>query len=1274
VRTLGSGEIVAGRFRLDRWAGAGAFGTVFRAQDLTTGGFVALKLLDKLGPEVAARFAREARIIARIEHGAVVRYVAHGATNEDLHFLAIEWLEGEDLSARLRKGPLSLVDAVALTRALAGGLAAAHSAGVVHRDLKPANVFLVGGDAARPKILDFGVSHLASATVALTHDGAIVGTPGYMAPEQARGEDVGPAADLFALGCLLYEALAGRPAFRGRGALELMAKVVLEPTPRVRDFRPETPAVIEALLDRMLAKNAAARPASAGEVERALTLVDGLEATIDSTARAGRAIGADEQALMSIIMATPHAGGGDDASTARTVDQAPAAAEISAAARVAHEHGFTVARLAGESMLASLQRGGAATDLATRAARTALAMRVVAPSIGIVLATGRARAGEAIPIGDVIDGAASALRRTPMGGDIVVDELTADLLERTFEVASTDGTRVLRGELGSRDVVRRLCGLPTPCVGRDRELASLAALWDECTGEPAARAVLVVGPPGAGKSRLRYELLRTVATAATLLHGQSDPVNAGEPFGLLAGAIRRAGPLPDVPENVALFLGEMLGLPRDDVPPLLAAARANAAVMADQIRAAWGDYLRAALEAGPVLIILEDLHWGDLPSVNLIDSVLRVLRDRPLFVLAMARPEVHDRYPDLWASHDRQDLRLTPLGKRAAEQLIRSVLPDASAELVATLVEHAGGNAFFLEELIRSAALGRTGGFPPTAVAMAQARIDALGDESRRVLRAAAILGQTFWDGAVAALLDAGEGLARDDVDACLERLADDEIVTRRRQSRLAGQREMTFRHALVREAAYATLTDADRELGHRLAADWLEAIGDRDAVALAEHCTRGGQPVRAIPWLHRAAEQALEGNDYVATLERVERARRAGASGATRGALELLAAEAHKWRGEWAAQAAAGVTAMSSLEAGSVPWCDAVAATAFGAGRSANRALVASLSNDLGAIDGPPSPARATACVFVAIEARYVGLLAQAEALFHRADVESASFPDDHLLAGTIQRAQAFRARFAGDMASAATHHDLASQAYSRAGALRQSCQERYNVADAVSQLGAADRAEAALDDVLAECARRGLDSIQPYALGALGLVRYVQGRFDDARETLERAIVAFSVGGGNRRGEQSARETLARVHLASGDLVRAEEEAKRAIEMAAAVVITATAEATLARIEVAAGRLDAGLARARAANTQIAAQGGSEDVYIPASVAAVLLAAGHDAEARVLVQTTFRRVLELAARIGDTGLRRSFVEHVPENAMVCDLATRLGIDGTVDGGGDPR
>jgi len=295
------------------------------------------------------------------------------------------------------------------------------------------------------------------------------------------------------------------------------------------------------------------------------------------------------------------------------------------------------------------------------------------------------------------------------------------------------------------------------------------------------------------------------------------------------------------------FLGELAGVKARGEPSVqLRAAQRDRVLMGDQVRSAWLDFVAAESRRHPLVLVLEDLHWGDLPSVTLLDESLRVLAGHPLFVLALGRPEVLNLFPHLWAERGVCHIHLSELPPQASERLVREVLgPGVEAETVARLVGVAGGNAFYLEELIRAVAARSPQALPVTVLAMAQARLEQLDVEARRILRAGSVFGRVFWPGGVRALLS-GQPVVGN-LEPWLELLVEHEILNRAGPRRLPGEPTFAFRHELLREAAYASLTDDDRVTGHRLAGSWLEAAGERDPVVLAEHCERGGGPRRIL-------------------------------------------------------------------------------------------------------------------------------------------------------------------------------------------------------------------------------------------------------------------------------------------------------------------------------------------------------------------------------------------------------------------------------------------
>ena len=905
-------------------------GQVFRAVDRTTGAAVALKVIcEGMPPVEASRFAREADVLGVATHPGIVRYVARGETEDGLPFFAMEWVEGETLRDRLGRDGLTVAETVAFGRRLAASLGALHRAGVVHRDLKPSNVILRGGDPADAVLLDLGIAR-RSDVERLTLTGVIVGTPGFLAPEQARGvADIDARADVFALGCVLFTCLAGRRPFVGPDALSTVLKVVLEDPGRVRDARPEVPPELDDLVARMLAKAPDGRPADGDAVAAALAAIE----VAPGAARRAEAEPAPrweltdaERRVMSLVLVRTGALADESEATmaegrAASAGAAGSSARPSALRAVADRYLGRFDPLPDGAAVISLASGGAATDLVARAALCALACHAEIAGATVAITSGFREHRAAAQVGELIDRASALLLAGDRAAPVRLDELSAGLLDARFDTRA-DGTGLgLWGERGSLDTARLLCGAPTACVGREAELRLVETTLARCVEDAEAGGVLITADAGVGKSRLRYELLRRVRARGEPVEvwlGRGEPMSAGSAFGLLARAIRDAAGLFDgeplashreklrarvarhvraEPERVAAFLGELCGARFPDEESVqLRAARRDPALMGDQMRRAFEDFVRAECEAQPVVLVLEDLHWGDLPTVKLVDGALGSLADRPLMVLMLARPEVHALFPRLRSNPRMNEVRLGPLPARASEKLVRQVLgARADAATVKLVVERAGGNAFYLEELIRAVAEGRAAALPETVLAMTEARLSALSPQVRRVLRAASVFGQSFWEGGVSALLGgakAGERLA----ELCVE-----EIVSRRFDSRFPGQAEYAFRHALVREAAYGMLTEADRALGHRLAADFLEGAGERDPMVLGEHHERGGDPARAAEWYARAAEQSWEGDDLDAALARAERAEAClslGAEPAPReraGELRLLRAKVHR-------------------------------------------------------------------------------------------------------------------------------------------------------------------------------------------------------------------------------------------------------------------------------------------------------------------------------------------------------------------------------------------
>jgi serine/threonine protein kinase len=287
----GPGEIgrLAG-YRVLRVLGAGGMGVVFEAEDLRLQRRVALKVMrPALAASAAARqrFLREARSLAALRHDHIVA-IYEADEDRGIPFLAMPLLAGESLEDRLRRQRcLPPAEVVRIGAEASRGLAAAHERGLVHRDIKPANIFLEtlpaapgsSAGAGRVQLLDFGLARAAEGEGHLTASGVLLGTPAYVAPEQARGTAVDARCDLFSLGAVLYRMCTGRQAFDGASAMAVIASLALDQPRPVRELNPEVPAPLADLVMRLLAKDPDARPASAAEVADALERIQGPIAT-----------------------------------------------------------------------------------------------------------------------------------------------------------------------------------------------------------------------------------------------------------------------------------------------------------------------------------------------------------------------------------------------------------------------------------------------------------------------------------------------------------------------------------------------------------------------------------------------------------------------------------------------------------------------------------------------------------------------------------------------------------------------------------------------------------------------------------------------------------------------------------------------------------------------------------------------------------------------------------------------------------------------------------
>jgi len=925
--------------------GSGGMGVVWRAEG--PGGLVAIKVLEASAsqPDARRRFEREGRALMNTTHPNVVRAYDFGQGEDGSMFLVMEILEGRSLEDELlARGSFPAQRALVLLRQAVAGLGAAHAAGVVHRDVKPGNLFLCRDGMV--KVIDFGLAlPIAREGLAsrLTSTGALMGTPSYMAPEQATGEGKeDERTDVWALGAVLHHLLAGHPPFYTPGPplVELVRILTESPDPLPRHV-PESCAAIVA---RALRKDPTERFSGMAELDRAIEEALGL--------RAGAAVSASDVAGSAPVEAQGAAPGeapvaAPDAALEPLVARPPpetlaqevrlVAVVLASACRGAALAGFlrSVQALGGSGVALAEGRalgvfGGQEWlgDEARRALGAAWRARPFAAALGV--GTGKAIVGTRgeSPAGDALTAATAALEEAaareaaPRPAAEAPVGACPETRRRVQGGYDFDGALVRGPRPGGRVVgPREIAGVEVPFVGRALELERLLGLVDRATAERRACVALVVGPPGIGKSRLRHEVkgrivertevrcLEARAEPADVLRGHApfrrmieqlcalrDGVPAEEGRARLVALATAAGLDGERGREVAEFLGELVETPFPTGPHLGAAQR-DGRLMRDQIRLALVELFAGWTARDPVVLLFEDLQWADAGSLELLDLLLQRLGERPLAVLATARPEIAAREVEALAQAEHVELQ--PLPAEDTATIVQRILGHGDDELV----DRAAGNPYFAEELAllrRQQGPRRDGAareaLPATVEGAVQARLDALPSAEKDLLKRVAVFGPRFWT-------EGAEAVGVHGAHRLLVSLRHRDVVVPRSPGRFAGQREWSFRHAVEHEVARALLTPEQARALHAAAARWLATQADAPPEEIAEHHEQAGEPGPAgALWLRavRAAERRGSTAEVVAYARRVLGPKDGGpALGAPeRHELLLAQASAEAWLG----------------------------------------------------------------------------------------------------------------------------------------------------------------------------------------------------------------------------------------------------------------------------------------------------------------------------------------------------------------------------------------
>ena len=1264
------GTVLSERFKVQGFARRGGMGAIYRAVDLETGDSVAVKTVGRPDRATHSRFAREINILAELSHPRIVRYLQHGTISEGSLYLVMEWLEGEDLAERLRRAPLTSAESVLLLRKVCEGLAVAHARGVVHRDIKPANLFLPRSEPKSVKLLDFGVARLEETAHSLTTTGARIGTVGYMSPEQALGEqDVDARTDVFALGCVFYECLTGRPPFASAHAVGILAKVLQEEPTRPSQIRADLDPRLDDFVARLLAKSRTNRPRDAAAILQCFDELVPAGGTANARLRRALSPVESDQRIVSVILARAEASVAADDAT-----------ELDSSLKAtAGKFGARVALLKGGALLLVLSGKGEANDRASQAALCALELSKHRPELKLAVATGLADTSGSVPVGAAIDRAAALLGTGVGVTGVLLDDITLGLVGLRFEVQRVGDASILLAARSDFDAPRMLMGRPTPYVGRDREMRTLDEALNECVVDTVSRAVVVTGPPGIGKSRLAGEWVARGGRGgiARTLFARVDPTSAGSAWSLIQLLIRDAVGLREAEprdaqfakltehslrllgeaasERVLPFLAEVVGLRQPtEKSQLLLAARENPEVMREQVRRALHEWLDAEAASQPILLVLEDLHWGDLPSVAFLTEAIRDKPHRPMMVLALARPEVEQQFPE-FCERAVMRVRLLGLGARAAQQLIESVIDSrVEEETLARLIRITDGNPFYLEELIRRLAVGSTD-WPETVIAMAQSRLDKLEPEARCVVRAASVFGERCWDRGIAPIVD-----DRIDVQGLLRLLVQEEILMEVPDSRYASAREYRFRHALFRDAAYAMMTHEDRCVAHGAAGDWLESNLEKDARLLADHYLAAEAHERASPWLMRATRKAIDAGDLAATIELANRGVALAGPSLDHGRFLLLRCYAEALGGDTDLESTR--QALDLLSVGTPLWWLALGVLIFGAcieGKPEEAAPYVSLARDAPFTrerDVPLGQGLVTLVGGLVL----LGKANVAEAILERARVREPDAPQDLLFEAFLCAAQCALESVA--MVGGRWHLERAlvdgqscAETLGALGASHGQSIVLYYTAVAAMHLGLHEQARDACikSCELASRASSGIRDAWPRLFLAKAYLRL--GQPEEALKAVEPV---------RSSPDQTVRQmlpiVLAEAQLRLGNLSAAEEEASPACN-GRSPRLQRLAACVLARAQLARGQTTHALRTIELALESRTSNGLESEIDLMNLRAECLLACGQREAAQRVAARTKEVVMAIAADIESPELRRSFLERVEPCARAFALHEQL-------------